>query len=80
VRGVEDVVVTAAVGQPIAPPPEGASYLGFLFARAGRPAEAVAALRRAHDCLRFDIRPILAIRPRTDEAEANAPPGSAAGR
>ena len=61
VPGIEDVVITAAVGQPIAPPPEGASYLGFLFARAVRGDAAVAALRRAHRRLRFDIRPTLPV-------------------
>ncbi|MCY3842458.1 MAG: ATP-grasp domain-containing protein [Acidobacteria bacterium] len=80
VRGVEDVVITAAVGQPIAPPPEGGSYLGFLFARARRPAAAVAALRRAHDCLRFDIRPTIAIRPRSAASEGDAPAESVIGR
>ena len=80
VRGVEDVVITAAVGQTIAPPPEGGSYLGFLFARARRPAAGVAGVRGAHDCLRFDIRPTLAIRPRSAGSEADAPAESATGR
>ena len=61
VPGIEDVVVTAAAGQRIAPPPEGASYLGFLFARAPRADDAVTALRRAHRRLRFDIRPSLPV-------------------
>jgi len=39
--------------------PEGASYLGFIFARAETPAEAEQALRAAHAELRFDIRPLL---------------------
>lgn len=37
-------------------PPDGASYLGSIFARALQPAQAEAALRSAHRCLRFDIR------------------------
>ncbi len=55
--GITGAVITAEPGQVIAPPPDGASYLGFLFARAASPAVAEAALRAAHDLLRFDIRP-----------------------
>ncbi len=68
VRGIEDVVITAAVGQQIAPPPEGASYLGFAFARAARADDVVTALRRAHRRLRFDIRPSLPVRGQGDAA------------
>jgi len=57
VPGVTGVTITAEPGQIIAPPPDGASYLGFIFARAARPAEAESALRIAHRRLRFDIRP-----------------------
>lgn len=55
VPGVEDIVITATVGQRLVPLPEGASYLGFIFAR-GESAEFVeAALRRSHQELRFQI-------------------------
>ena len=57
VPGVTGVIITADPGQIIAPPPDGASYLGFIFARAARPAEAEDALRIAHRRLRLDIRP-----------------------
>ena len=33
VPGVEDLVITAKEGQTMLPLPEGASYLGFIFAR-----------------------------------------------
>jgi len=56
VPGVTGVAIAAEPGQIIAPPPDGASYLGFIFARAAKPAEAEAALRIAHGRLRFDIR------------------------
>jgi biotin carboxylase len=56
VAGVTEVSITAEPGQIVAPPPEGASYLGFIFSRAGSPAEAENALRSAHCRLRFDIR------------------------
>jgi biotin carboxylase len=54
---VEDVVMTAKPDHLIEPLPEGASYLGFIFARAGEPAVAVEALRRAHAALTFAIEP-----------------------
>jgi len=57
VAGVTGVTITAEPGQIIAPPPDGASYLGFIFARAARPAEAENALRIAHRRLHFHIRP-----------------------
>jgi biotin carboxylase len=57
VRGVTSVAITAEPGQIIAPPPDGASYLGFIFARAASPAGAEMALRIAHRRLHFDIRP-----------------------
>lgn len=55
VPGIEDVVITAQQGQKLAPLPEGASYLGFIFARAGTPDEVERALRRSHAELRFHI-------------------------
>jgi biotin carboxylase len=55
VADIEDVVITATEGQLLVPLPEGASYLGFIFAR-GETAEAVElALRRSHAELRFQI-------------------------
>ena len=57
VPGVTGLAITAENGQIVAPPPDGASYLGFIFARAATPAAAEQALRDAHRLLRFDIRP-----------------------
>ena len=53
VSGIEDIVITAKPGQQLVPLPEGASYLGFIFARSQTPAEAEAVLRTAHAKLRF---------------------------
>ncbi|HXU91048.1 MAG TPA: ATP-grasp domain-containing protein [Methylomirabilota bacterium] len=53
---VEDVVISAHVGQTLVPLPEGWQYLGFIFARADRPADVEDALRIAHARLAFDIR------------------------
>jgi hypothetical protein len=57
VPAITGVTITAELGQIIAPPPDGASYLGFIFARAASPADAENALRIAHRRLHFDIRP-----------------------
>jgi biotin carboxylase len=58
VTGVE---ITARMRTPIYPLPDGASYLGFIFARADDPETAELALRAAHAELRFDIRPMLTV-------------------
>jgi hypothetical protein len=56
---IEDVVLTARVGDVLVPLPEGASYPGFLFARGVDPAAVEAALRSAHLLLRFEVVPTL---------------------
>jgi biotin carboxylase len=61
VDGIEDIVVTAKQGQAMLPLPEGASYLGFIFARAETPERAVEALRAAHARLTFDFAEILPV-------------------
>ncbi len=53
--GIDDVIVTAKVGQMLTPLPEGSSYLGFIFAHGENPADVEAALRRAHAKLSFRI-------------------------
>ena len=53
--GIEDVIITAKLGQKLIPLPEGASYLGFIFARGETPEAVDRALRIAHQHLRFDI-------------------------
>jgi hypothetical protein len=57
VPGITGITITAQQGQVIAPPPDGASYLGFLFARGDDPCSAESALRDAHRRLHFQIRP-----------------------
>jgi biotin carboxylase len=61
VPGIEGVEISAPLHHSLTPLPEGQSYLGFLFARAGSPAEVEAALRAAHGCLRFTILPEFAL-------------------
>ena len=53
--GVEDIQITARVHDLIAAWPEGSAYLGFIFARGASPAEVEAALRLAHNDLKFEI-------------------------
>jgi biotin carboxylase len=55
ITGIEDVIITAKEGQRLVPLPEGASYLGFIFARGDRAAEVEEALRRSHAELEFHI-------------------------
>jgi hypothetical protein len=55
VRGVTEVRITAKTDQALLPLPEGASYLGFIFARAVAAADVNRSLREAHARLRFRI-------------------------
>jgi biotin carboxylase len=52
---VDDVRITAKADQLLEPLPEGASYLGFIFARGPERDAVVGALREAHRRLRFII-------------------------
>jgi ATP-grasp domain/L-amino acid ligase C-terminal domain 2 len=59
--GIEDVIVTAKRGQKLIPLPEGASYLGFIFARAETSEAVESALRNSHRALRFEIASALPV-------------------
>ncbi len=59
--GIEDAIVTAKRGQKLIPLPEGASYLGFIFARAATPGAVEQALRNSHRHLRFEIATALPV-------------------
>jgi hypothetical protein len=61
VDGVDEIHITAKPDQLLVPLPEGASYLGFIFARAPRPALVEQALRAAHARLAFTIDPALPV-------------------
>ena len=52
---IEDVTITAPLGRPLVPLPEGSTYLGFIFARAKTPAKVETALRKAYKKLTFTI-------------------------
>src|SRR6266849_6626278 len=53
---ISGIEISAKLNYLLVPLPEGASYLGFIFARGETPAEVEAAIRRAHSLLRFEIR------------------------
>lgn len=59
VPAISAVDITAQPGQRVAPPPEGASYLGFIFSRAATAQQAEAALRAAHSALTLHIQPVI---------------------
>ena len=61
VVGVEDVRITAKPDQLLVPLPEGASYLGFIFARGERSADVEHVLRTSHGLLQFTIDPELPV-------------------
>jgi len=89
VRGVETaeqvplitgVEITAKLNQPLVPLPEGASYLGFIFARGDTPVEVEEAIRKAHRLLRFDIRreiPVLIVAVSYDGSKRKREPDAA---
>jgi len=60
--GIEDVIITAKQGQKLIPLPEGASYLGFIFARGESADEVDRALRSSHRQLTFEIATVLPVR------------------
>ena len=57
VQGIDDIRITAKPDQVLVPLPEGASYLGFIFAHGASVEDAERALREAHARLRFAIDP-----------------------
>jgi biotin carboxylase len=62
VSGVQgDVIITAKKGQAMIPLPEGASYLGFIFAHADSAQAAVEHLRELHGRLAFEFSEMLPV-------------------
>ncbi len=61
VDGIEEVTITAKIGQKLVPLPEGSSYLGFIFARGDSPLQVEKALRTALQKLHFEISPELPV-------------------
>jgi biotin carboxylase len=61
IAGIDEVVITAKLGQKLVPLPEGQSYLGFIFASGHTPADVEASLRAAHAELEFDLAGVLPV-------------------
>jgi uncharacterized protein YgbK (DUF1537 family) len=61
VAGIEDVVISARVGETLVPLPEGASYTGFVFASGDTPADVEQALREATSRLKFTVAPLVPV-------------------
>jgi biotin carboxylase len=61
VPDIEEILINIREGYELVPLPEGASYLGFMFARADSPAAAEAALRAAHAKLKIVVAPKLVL-------------------
>jgi biotin carboxylase len=59
--GIEDIVITAKEGQTLVPLPEGASYLGFIFARADSADSVTLRLRQSHARLEFRLSKTLPV-------------------
>ena len=57
VAGIDAIQITASPGQLIAPPPEGSSYLGFIFAQGISPDAVETSLRQAQQQLVLEIQP-----------------------
>tara|TARA_B100001123_G_scaffold450900_1_gene624860 strand:+ start:12951 stop:14237 length:1287 start_codon:yes stop_codon:yes gene_type:complete len=55
VEFIEDVIITAKLGQHLRPPPDGGSYLGFIFSRGNSQKKVIRALRTAHALLSFEV-------------------------
>jgi hypothetical protein len=61
IPGIKELLITARLHDYIEAWPEGASYLGFLFAAAETPREVEQILRAAHAKLRFTMTPRLPV-------------------
>jgi biotin carboxylase len=61
VPDVDDLVISVRPGETIVPLPDGASYLGFIFASADTPAAVETALRNAAGRLSFDLAPLVPV-------------------
>jgi hypothetical protein len=72
VAGIDDIRITAKTDQVLVPLPEGASYLGFIFAGGDAAREVEERLRTAHARLTFVIDPDLPMsRVRPDPLQSN---------
>ncbi len=66
VENIKDIEIHIREGYELVPLPEGSSYLGFIFAQAASYEEVYAALKKAHQCLKFVTQPVWQLNPRSD--------------
>ena len=59
IEWIEDLIITAKLGQHLRQPPDGGSYLGFIFSRGNSQKTVIHALRTAYAALSFEIVPHL---------------------
>jgi hypothetical protein len=72
IPGIKELLITARLHDYIEAWPEGASYLGFLFAAAETPGEVEQTLRAAHAKLRFTMTPRLPVQHPAHHASRSA--------
>jgi biotin carboxylase len=61
VPAIDDIVISARPGETVVPLPDGASYLGFIFASAETPGAVEAALRLSCARISFDLAPLVPV-------------------
>jgi biotin carboxylase len=61
VASVDDIVISVRPGETVVPLPEGASYLGFIFASADSPQAVESGLRAAAAQLIFELAPLVPV-------------------
>lgn len=61
---IDDILIGIREGYELVPLPEGAAYLGFIFAHAPTPAAAEAALRESHAKLKIVVAPVMTLEDR----------------
>jgi biotin carboxylase len=61
---IDDILIGVREGYELVPLPEGATYLGFIFAHAPTPAAAEAALRESHAKLKIVVAPVMVLEDR----------------
>jgi biotin carboxylase len=61
---IDDILIGIREGYELVPLPEGAAYLGFIFAHAPTPAAAEAALRESHAKLKIVVAPVMVLEDR----------------
>ncbi len=68
VQHIEKVDIIFREGHELVPLPEGNQYPGYLFARADTPEQVTAALRTAHEQLKFVVAPVFKMQRQTDQS------------